>query len=169
MAPSTPQGPGSKARAEHGPREAAEGGAVQCRLGAPRVAGIPHPLFGVEPVPGSVNRVKMILFFLKERRTGKGMVTYRFLLVFTSGSSLLSSELDPSLGSAERKSVWYCQYRARSFGKPPGSTSSSRLSLKLGKRISLKDGPQSYNYATGLPLKTDLCPVTIITILGGVP
>ena len=166
MAPSTPQGPGSKARAEHGPREAAEGGVVQCRLGAPRVAGIPRPLFGVEPVPGSVNRVKMILFFLKERLTGKDVVTYRFLLVFTSGSSLPSSELDPSLGSAERKSGWYGQDRAHSFGKPPASTSSSRLSLKLGKRISLKDGPQSSNYAGGLPLKMDLSPVTTITILG---
>ena len=48
--------------------------------GLPEWLGSPT-LFGVEPVPGSVNRVKMILFFLKERRTGKGVVTYRFLLV----------------------------------------------------------------------------------------
>lgn len=126
------------------------------------MAGIPHPLFGVGPIPDSVNRVKMILFFLKERHTGKDVVTYRFLLVFTSGSSLPSSELDPSLGSAERKSGSYGQYRAHGFGKLLGSTTSSRLSLKLGKQISVKDGPQSHSYARGFPLKLDLCPITML-------
>ena len=109
----------------------------------------------------------MILSFLKERRTGKDVATYRFLLVFTSGSSLPSSELDPSLGSAERKSDSHGQYRAHGFGKPPGSTTSSRLSLKLGKQIPLNDGPQSFSYTSGFPLKRDLHPMTIITILAG--
>lgn len=162
MAPSTPQGPGSKARAEHGPREGGEGGTIHCRCGAPRVAGTPTLLFGVGPIPGSVNRVKMILSFLKERRTGKDVATYRFLLVFTSGSSLPSSELDPSLGSAERKSGSHGQYGAHGFGKPLGGTTSSRLSLKLGKQISLNDGPQSFNYTSGFLLKLDLNPVTIL-------
>ena len=127
------------------------------------------PPSGDGPIPGSVNRVKMILSFLKERRTGKDVATYRFLLVFTSGSSLPSSELDPSLGSAERKSDLHGQYGARGFGKPPGSTTSSRLSLKLGNQIPLNDGPRAFSYASGFLLKMDLCPVTIITILAGFP
>ena len=49
MAPSTPQGPGSKARAEHGPREGEEGGTVHCRRGAPRVAGTPTLCLGLDP------------------------------------------------------------------------------------------------------------------------
>lgn len=68
-------------------------------------------LLVVQSVFCSVNRVKMIPFLskptnypLRKDTRGKDIDTYRFLLVFTLGSSLLSSELNPSLGSAERES-----------------------------------------------------------------
>lgn len=91
----------------------------------------------------------MILFFLKERHTGKDMVTYRFLLVFTSGSSLPSSELDPSLGSAERKSGSYGEsYRAQRLWQATGKHHFQQAQLEIKENR--------------FPLKMDLSPIAML-------
>lgn len=67
--------------------------------------------------------------------TGRHGATYRFLLVFTSGASLPSSELDPSLGSPEREACSRLA-RARAAPNPREALLPSRLGCKLRKPVS---------------------------------
>lgn len=69
--------------------------------------------------------------------TGRHGATYRFLLVFTSGASLPSSELDPSLGSPEREACLRLA-RARAAPNPREALLPSRLGCELRKPVSLR-------------------------------